>query len=71
MATTRLMPIHISKGMNAAQSLFARISYAENPEKTMEGAMVSSYACDPKTAANEFDLMRKTYLQQTGRYRDE
>ena len=70
MATTRLMPIHISKGMNAAQSLFARISYAENPEKTMEGAMVSSYACDPKTAANEFDLMRKTYLQQTGRYRD-
>lgn len=70
MATTRLMPIHISKGKNAAQSLAARIDYAENPEKTMEGALVSSFACDPKTAANEFDLMRKTYLQQTGRYRD-
>ena len=69
-ATTRLMPIHISKGKNAAQSLSARLNYAENPEKTMEGALVSSYACDPKTAANEFDLMRKTYLQQTGRYRE-
>ena len=54
MATTRLIAMHITKGNNAAQSLADRIDYALNPEKTEKGEYVSSFQCDPHTAANEF-----------------
>ena len=70
MATTRLIAMHITKGNNAAQSLADRIDYAVNPAKTESGQLVTSYACDWKTAANEFALMRSTYLHLTQRYRD-
>ena len=70
MATTRLIAMHITKGNNAAQSLADRIDYALNPEKTEKGEYVSSFQCDPHTAANEFALMRRTYLHLTERYRD-
>lgn len=70
MATTRLIAMHITKGNNAAQALADRIEYAVNPAKTESGQLVTSYACDWKTAANEFALMRSTYLHLTQRYRD-
>ena len=70
MATTRLIAMHITKGNNASQSLADRIDYALNPEKTEKGEYVSSFQCDPHTAANEFALMRRTYLHLTERYRD-
>ncbi len=70
MATTRLIAMHVTKGNDAAQSLVDRVSYALNPAKTEKGEYVSSFACDPKTAANEFAIMRSTYLRTTGRYRD-
>lgn len=70
MATTRLITIHISKGKSAISSFAARLDYASNPQKTEDGQLVTSFACDPMTAANEFELMRRTYLNITGRHRD-
>ena len=70
MATTRLIAMHINKGQNAASCFKRRIEYAINPSKTEEGQLVTAYACDPKTATNEFELMRRTYLRLTGRHRD-
>ena len=70
MATTKLIAMHISKGKNAAKSLEDRIDYALNPSKTEKGQYVSSYQCDPATAASEFSLMRSTYLRLTERHRD-
>ena len=70
MATTRLITIHISKGKSAGGSFAGRLDYACNPDKTEDGQLVTGFACDPMTAANEFELMRRTYLNITGRHRD-
>ena len=70
MATTRLITIHISKGKGSGGSFAARLDYACNPDKTEDGQLVTGFACDPLTAANEFELMRRTYLNITGRHRD-
>lgn len=67
MATTRIIPIHIGKGKTAAQCLKERIDYILNPRKTEEGHFVSSYECDPKTAAQEFVLSKREYKAVTGR----
>ncbi len=70
MATTRLIAMHINKGQSAASCFRKRIEYAINPSKTEQGQLVTAFACDPKTATNEFELMRRTYLRLTGRHRD-
>ena len=67
MAATRLIALHINKGGTAAGSLKARLEYAENPEKTEEKKLVSSYECDPETAWQEFDLSLKNYARLVGR----
>ncbi len=67
MAATRIIPMHHNKGKTVAQCLKARIEYAVNEEKTEEGRLISSYACDPKTAEEEFMLSKKEYFRLTGR----
>ena len=67
MATTRIIPMHLNKGKTVAQCLTNRTDYAENPEKTEGGSLISSFACDPKTAAAEFALSKREYQQLTGR----
>lgn len=67
MAATRIMSIHISRGKTATQCLKERIAYILNPKKTEEGHFVSSYECDPRTAAQEFLLTKKEYRRITGR----
>lgn len=67
MAATRIIPMHINKGLSVKQCLSARIDYAENGEKTEEGEFISSYACDPKTADEEFMLSKREYYRLTGR----
>lgn len=69
MATTRLIAMHVGKGQGAGGSMASRVDYASNPEKTENGQLVTGFGCDPKTAAAEFELMRKTYMQITGRDR--
>ena len=67
MATTRIIPMHINRGKTIAQCLSDRTAYAINPDKTEAGELVSSYACDPKTADMEFLLSKRQYRQLTGR----
>ena len=66
MATTRIMPLHISGGKSAGKSIKERLDYIMNPDKTDSGDLISTYACAPKTAANEFMLYRADYLARTG-----
>ena len=67
MAATRLIAMHINKGKTLAQCLEARIDYAQNPEKTEKGNLISSYKCDPITCDEEFLLSKRQYRQFTGR----
>ena len=70
MATTRIIPLHASKGKTLKQALAACLDYGENPEKTQGGDLISSYQCNPTTAAAEFALSKREYSQKTGRTRD-
>ena len=67
MAATKLISMHKAKGKSAVQSLQDRIDYSENPDKTADGKYISSYACRPESAAEEFALSKEEYLRITGR----
>ena len=54
MAATRIMSIHINKGKTARQCIGERLDYIMNPKKTDGGILVSTYACSPEAAADEF-----------------
>ena len=70
MAATCIMSIHINKGKTARQCIGDRLDYIMNPKKTDGGILVSTYACSPETAAEEFMLFRQEYQQNTGRTQD-
>ena len=67
MAATCIISIHINKGKTARQCIGERLDYIMNPKKTDGGILVSTYACSPETAADEFMLFRQEYQQNTGR----
>ena len=67
MAATRLIAMHVNKGKTLAQCLEARTDYAQNPEKTEKGNLVTAYECDPMTCDEEFLLSKRQYRQFTGR----
>lgn len=49
MAATRLIALHINKGRTLAKCLADRIGYSKSIDKTDEGRLVSSYACNSWT----------------------
>ena len=67
MAATRLIAMHQNKGRSIAQCLKDRTDYAKNGEKTENGELISSYACDKETVDQEFLLSKQEYLRITGR----
>ena len=67
MATTRIISMHVNKGKTIAQCLTDRTDYAMNPDKTENGELISSYACDPHTADAEFLFSKRQYRLLTGR----
>ena len=67
MAATRIMSIRINKGKTARQCIGERLDYIMNPKKTDGGILVSTYACSPETAADEFMFFRQEYQANTGR----
>lgn len=67
MAATRLIALHKNKGKAEAACLKDRTDYAQNPDKTAQGELVSSYACSPLTVDEEFLLSKRQYEQSTGR----
>ena len=52
----------ISEAQNA-------IDYVANPQKTDDGKLITSYACDSRTADAEFLLAKRQYIAATGRVR--
>lgn len=71
MAATRLIALHHTKGRTLHTCLSERTDYAMNPDKTDNGTFVTSYACDSKTASEEFLLSKRNYEQITGRKRND
>ena len=67
MAATRLIAMHQNKGRSLQKCLKDRTDYAQNPEKTEGGELVSSYQCDPKFVEEQFAASKREYLQITGR----
>ena len=67
MAATRLIALHVNKSKGASVSMHERIGYSQNPEKTEDGELITAYACQPETAAEEFLLARRQYQEITGR----
>lgn len=67
MAATRLISMHMNKGKSIQQCIKDRTDYAQNPEKTEHGQLVSSYECDPKLVEEQFAVSKREYLQKTGR----
>lgn len=68
MAATRLIAMHLNKGRSIGQCIKDRTDYAQNPEKTDGGQLVSSYECDPKLVEEQFAIAKREYLQKTGRH---
>ena len=67
LAATRLIALHKNKGKSVAACLKSRTDYAQNPDKTQEGELVSSYECSPLTVDEEFMLSKRQYELMTGR----
>ena len=67
MAATRLIALHKNKGKSVAACLKSRTDYVQNPDKTQQGKLVSSYECSPLTVDEEFMLSKRQYELVTGR----
>ena len=67
LAATRLIALHKNKEKSVAACLKSRTDYAQNPDKTNKGELVSSYECSPLTADEEFMLSKRQYELMTGR----
>ena len=67
MAATRLIVLHKNKGKSVAACLKSRTDYAQNPDKTEQGQLVSSYKCSPLTIDEEFMLTKRQYDLVNGR----
>ena len=66
-ATTRIIPMHITNGKTLAQSIADRTDYGLNPEKTNDGELTSAYACDPRSFASEVLVSKRQYKAFTGK----
>ena len=67
MAVVHFNNRHVSKNQTIKQCIKFHIDYAENPEKTQNGLLVSAYECNPETAAEEFLISKKMYERITKR----
>lgn len=67
MAATRLIALHVNKGKTVAQCLADRTDYSQNAAKTDGGRYISSFACEPESADEEFLLSKRQYEYTTGR----
>ena len=67
LAATRLIPMRKNKGKSIGACLHNHTSYIQNPDKTQQGELVSSYECSPLTVDEEFMLSKRQYELMTGR----
>lgn len=71
MATTRLMPLHTGKGRTVGTAISDIIDYVQNPQKTDNGRLITSYQCDSRIADAEFLFNKRQHIAATGRVRGE
>lgn len=69
MATTRIMPLHTGKGRTIGTAIADIIDYVDDPSKTDEGRLVTSWQCNSRIADAEFLYTKNEYIQKTGRVR--
>ena len=62
-----MIPMRKNKGKSIGACLHNHTSYVQNPDKTAQGELVSSYQCSPLTVDEEFLLTKRLYEQTTGR----
>ena len=67
MAVAKLLPRKAAPTKTREQSMASRHDYDSNPDKTREGKLVSSYMCQPESAAAEFERNKLIYEAITGR----
>lgn len=67
MAVTKIIAMHQNEGVTISHSISNRTDYGMNPEKTENGKLISTFACDPHTVVSEFVLSKKKYFALTGR----
>lgn len=59
--------MNVIKGQTVAHTVHERLSYAINPDQTINGQLVMAYGCEPEIAAVEMLLCNKEYETYTGR----
>jgi len=67
MAATWLKSVKIRAAKSAKNCVAAIIDYVENPSKTDNGRLITSYGCDSRVADDQFVLAKKEYEYITGR----
>ena len=67
MATTTIIPVHLTVELGAAQTIKQTMDYVMNPDKTDGGLLITGFACDPDVAAEEFVIARDEYQSSTKR----
>ncbi|GHV14917.1 hypothetical protein FACS1894219_11470 [Clostridia bacterium] len=66
-AATWIKPLKIRSGKSARFTVGTVIDYVENPRKTDDGRLVTSYECNAKIVDEEFLLSKREYEQNTER----
>ena len=67
MATTWIKSLHVKRDRKASTAIGQIIDYVDNPDKTDNGRLISSYECDSRVADDEFMLSKREYEYITGR----
>ena len=58
MATTCLMPLHAGRKKTVGNSISCVIDYVENPDKTDDGRLITSWECNSRIARSRSTLGR-------------
>lgn len=67
MAISDLFPRHAMGSKSRRQTLHDRLAYDQKEEKTGGGEYITSYMCCPQSSADEFEMSKWLYEQNTGR----
>ncbi len=68
-ATTRIFSLHSGKGRSTGRAIKDILDYIENPQKTDNGRLITSFQCDSRIADAEFLFSKQLYAAKTGRRR--
>lgn len=63
------MSLHTGKGRTVGRAISDILDYVENPQKTDNGRLISSYQCDSRIADAQFLFSKRLYEDKTGKRR--